>query len=202
MDFSQFKRAEVSNKRKTGGLPQKVQEFTDMKYRRAPQKGEDGQPGEIIAKFYVSNEKFAALGLSGLGFAHFVAPDGSYFLGVVADADAKYLRARKGKEKGKSFKNDELEVLLTNSGIIDPSKLKVNQFITMTQVGENVTVQGILVLKAFTLSVGSAKPKAPKAPKAVAEAAPVAETPAPAPAVVEQAAPAPAAPTGTAEDWN
>ncbi len=186
MDFSAFKIPKIANKRKDGGLPPKVQEYTDLKYRKA--KAEKNKVESILSKFTVATDKFASIGLATLAFVHFVSPTdkNQIFLGLVDNKDGKYLKARKNKDKGKSFKSDALEVALNAAGIIDMNALGKSQFINMTSVAKGVEIDGIQVIEVFQLSKGEAKPKREKVIEPVADT--VADTAAisPAPAVASQ----------------
>lgn len=196
MDFSQFKAPEVANNRKPGGLPPKVQEFDALKYRKAQTK-----KSGIKAMFFLSTERGEAIKISENALRHFIHPTDKtiVLLGTVADADGKYLKSRKDKEKGDAFKSDALEAALNAAGIIDATAIKQNQFIAMSKVGENVEIDGIKVKEVFQLAKGAKKPVAPK----------VAEPASPAPGSVfptdgasaTVAAPGTAAPAGKS-DWD
>jgi hypothetical protein len=185
-DFNQFKSVDVSNQRRPGGLPPKVQEFDDLKYRKANQKS------GVVGQFYVSTARIKELDLATNALRHFVHPADKnvVILGVVSDKDGKMLRAREGKKKGNHFKSDALEAALSAAGIIDLTNEKDNQFLKLTKVGENVTIDGISVIAAFTITKGQKKVVA-KAEKAKTE------DKAAAPATTEQPAATVSAPEGT-----
>lgn len=179
MDFSKFEAVENSNTRKPGTKFTKVQQFDNLKYRKAKNK----VTGEVEGKFFVSNVRFAELGLAadvtenadktvtinsaGNGLRQFIQTvDGKTVgavLGVVADKDAKILKVSKRGMKTKGFKSDKLEAALNDLKIIDATKEGVNQFIDLKLEAENVTISKVAVLKAFSMSVGAEKPKPVKA---------------------------------------
>lgn len=176
MDFSQFKAVDKSNTKVAGsGLPTKVQEFSGLKYKKVTTKG-----GNKIGKFTLSNDLFAAMGLSTNALRQFVNGT-TVVIGVVANEKGKILKASKKGEKGKSFKSDILEADLTNAGLISGEG---KQFLSLTKVADTVEVAGIPCSAVYSIAKGAAIPQAPKAEKA--ETAPA-------------SAPVAAAP---AEDWN
>jgi hypothetical protein len=157
MDFSGFKAVAVSNQRRPGGLPPKVQEFDDMKYRKATTKS------GVVGQFYISGARIKELNLTTNALRHFKSPDPNVVLiGVVEDKHAKMLRAREGKKKGNHFKSDALEVALNVAGTIDSNSTE-NQFLKLTKVGENVEIDGVPVIAAFTISKGQKKAASAKA---------------------------------------
>lgn len=212
LDFSQFKSVDVSNQRRPGGLPPKVQEFDDLKYRKANQKS------GVVGQFYVSTARIKELDLTTNALRHFVHPADKnvVLLGVVSDKDGKMLRAREGKKKGNHFKSDALEAALSAAGIIDLNNQKDNQFLTLTKVGENQVIDGIQTLVAFTITKGQkkvvtkaeAKPKAEEAKASTTSEQPAAtvSTPEVTPAAVNEAAPVTPSATPTdaapADDWT
>lgn len=208
LDFSQFKSVDVSNQRRPGGLPPKVQEFDDLKYRKANQKS------GVVGQFYVSTARIKELDLTTNALRHFVHPADKnvVLLGVVSDKDGKMLRAREGKKKGNHFKSDALEAALSAAGIIDLNNQKDNQFLTLTKVGENTTIDGISVLVAFTITKGQkkvatkSKAEEAKASATVEQSAATVSTPEVTPAAVNEAAPVTpsTAPTDAApaDDWT
>jgi hypothetical protein len=211
LDFSQFKAVEVSNKKNPNALPSKVQEFDDLKFRKAESK-KDG----VGSKFFISNARFAELNLTEFALRHFVHPQDKnvILLAVVADDDGKFLRKRtdkktgEAKEKGGQFKSEALEAALVAAGVLDAAaELGSNQFIKMTQVAKDVTIDGYACRIVFTLAKGakkeSAKDTASKEKEVVATkevAAPVAATNAPAAPVADVQSAPQAAPV--ADEWN
>lgn len=215
MDFSKLKAVETSNKRQGGGLPPKVQEFDDMKYRKAPSK-----KSGLIGKFYIGDKRIEELSLATVNaLRHFNDPTdkNSVFIAVVADKDAKMLRKRENKDKGNNFKSDAFEAALTAAGLIDPSLVKTNQFLSWTSVGKGVSVDGISCVEIFQIGKGTKKAQPGKAKAEAQEASAKAAstvdgttaTSAPIPeAKAEQAPPAtteeapPAASATGADDWS
>jgi len=179
-NFEEFKAPVTVNKRKESSLPTKFQEYDNLKYRKMQNK-----KGEIKGLFYVATKLFESLNLETNGLTHFVHPTNNkvILLGLVDEKDAKYLKKRKDRDKGKTFKSEALEAALNAAGIIDSSALKKNQFIDLTKVGENVTLDGIAVKVAFQLVVGKKK----EAPDAKAEIKAEGEVPATATAPTSQA---------------
>lgn len=168
MDFSKLKAVETSNKRQGGGLPPKVQEFDDMKYRKAPSK-----KSGLIGKFYIGDKRIEELSLATVNaLRHFNDPTdkNSVFIAVVADKDAKMLRKRENKDKGNNFKSDAFEAALTAAGLIDPSLVKTNQFLSWTSVGKGVSVDGISCVEIFQIGKGTKKAQPGKAKAEAQEA--------------------------------
>jgi hypothetical protein len=176
MDFSKFKAVDSANTRKAG-VTTKEQTFQDLRYRRITKKN-----GSTEGRFYVSNARFDEWGLVGAkGLKQFTAPDGEMVLGVVAEKDATILKSKKDAEvKGRNFKAVRVEAALEKAGVI-VTTIDESQYLKLTEVASSVTIDGIAVEKAYTLSKGDKKEKPVKA--APAEA-PVAE------ATAEAAAPA------------
>lgn len=175
MDFSQFKTVEVANTRKASSLPTKTQEFSDLKYRKAQTK-----KNGIRAMFYLSEERFEGLGINkDHALVHFIHPsDKSIILiGVVDEANGKYLKKRVGRDKGDSFKSEALEAALHAAGIINSSAIGLNQFIAMTKVGEKVNIDGTPVHIVFQLSKGEKKKQAEKEQTSTTEATVAATVP-------------------------
>lgn len=215
MDFSSFKAVTSTAKTRKStktGLPTKVQEYDDLKYRKTLT--EKGEVKSIVPLFTVSNKRFSELGLEALQLSDFVNPadKSQVLLTVVSKEDGKYLRAREGKKKGKSFKSEALEAALNAAGIIDSSDAAIGakQYLKIEQVGENVTIDGVNVIKAFLISKGEAKPKPVKVEKEVV--APTGEakeetkevteaTPAPVADAPAASGDAPAAAAGST-DWD
>ncbi len=211
MNFEKFQAVDNSFSRggvaKTKGTGVRRQEYSDFKYMKSLKKikaqdaegteGTEGYKAAVVAseviqgRFYVANERFAALGLDTLGLRQFTAPDGETVLGVVNNDDASILKAtKKGKgNKVKNFKSPKLEAALHAAGIIDKdAEVGVSQFITTTSVAKNATIKGVSCVDVLAVSKGEAAKKAE---------APVAkEVKAEAPAV-EAAKPVEAAPVAT-----
>lgn len=151
MDFSKFVAVENSNTRKPGTKGAKKQLFTDLKYRKAINK----KTKELESRFFVSNAKFAELGLETLGLRQFTAADGATLLGVVADVDAKILKLSKRGKKTHGFKSTKLETALNALKIIDSSKEAISQYIDLVLEGENCEIYKVHCVKAFSFKVGT-----------------------------------------------
>jgi hypothetical protein len=210
INFSEFIAPEVQNKRKENALPPKVQEFDNLKYRRAEtEKG--GKPKSVQGGFHLAKKLIADLGLESNALRHFVHPKDKtiVLVGTVADKDGAYMKKREGKKKGDTFKSDNLEAALAAAGIIDLNVVGDNQFIDLVKVGENQTIQGFSVLTVYKAAKGTKKvtetPAEKKVEDKVVAAAPAAPASAPAADAVA-AAPAPAAAPVTAataqDDWT
>lgn len=166
-DFSKFDKTENTFERKGGYTVVKEQEYSNLKYRKAPkkQKNEDGTTTEVVeGRFYVANERFKACDLANpdKGLCQFTAPDGDVLIAVVAAKDATILKASKKSKDGnkvKNFKSPKLEAALEKLGIIDTTKVGVNQFVDLTSVGTSVTIKGVSCFEAFSLTKGVAKEK-------------------------------------------
>jgi len=201
IDFSQFKVPDAVNKKKPGGLPSKVQEFDDLKYRKAQMKKEG-----VVAKFYVSTSRFAGLNLKENELLATIHPTSKQvLLGVVGEGKGNLLKKREGKEKGTAFKSDIVEAALLASGVIADLPVGTNQFIKLTQVGTNVTLEGELCSIVFLLEKGTRKAQEAAA-KVDANLADKAETPkvveTPKAAEAAKAEPAPTASAAVDEEWN
>lgn len=168
MDFSGFEAVDNSHPRKGGYTVKKEQSYENMKYRKAPKKvqGKDGAESiENEGRFYIANTKIKELGLDGPnGLRQFTNPTtGQTLFCVVVDKDASILKTKKSKnpdkvgKKAKNFKSDKLEAALEQAKMIDSSAVKVNQYLNLTQVAENVTVKDVACIKVFTISKGVAK---------------------------------------------
>jgi hypothetical protein len=119
-------------------------------------------------RFYMSKAKVKSLNLATNGLHIFTAKDGSIVLGVTSEKDAQVLRQPKQHKdeatgqmvagvKSTSFTSPKLELALEALKVIDTTKVGDNQFIDLTSVATNVTIKGVAVQEAFTLSVGKAK---------------------------------------------
>jgi hypothetical protein len=204
INFNEFIAPEIQNKRKSGSLPPKVQEFDALKYRKA--KSEKGGVTSIQGQFYIAKAMFTSLGIETNALRHFIHPTdkSTVLLGTVADDDGKFMKKRKEREKGDAFKSEALEAALAAAGIIDTSAgaIGINQFIDIIPVGTSLQIpvnseKKITVFQAFKLAKGVAKKKEVAAPVAAETAAPAkAEAKAP----VAEAAPVAAA--GDDQDWN
>lgn len=148
MDFSQFTAGKTANTRSAGSA--KVQAFKGIKLRRTEAKKDK----KISSRFIVATELWRALKLdsSEFGLRHFVAKDKkSVLLGLVSKDDAKILKGTESGTKGKVFTSDVVEQTLVAQGVLEANKMG-NQFITVTKVGENVTIDGVSVMQVFALS--------------------------------------------------
>jgi hypothetical protein len=179
MDFNKFESVDNTHERKGGYTLVKEQAYDNLKYRKAAKKtkGKDGVETETIeGRFYVSNARWAGLNLDVNGLRQFTAPDGETLLAVTTDEHATILKlSGKSKEghKVKNFKSPKLEAALEKLKVIDTTKIGDNQFIDMVSVAKGATIKGVPTVEAFTLAVGSAKPKAAK--EEIAATAPVVE---------------------------
>lgn len=158
MDFSKFEAVENSNTRKAGGKSAKRQLFTDLKYRKAPNK----KTGVLESRFIIAKAKFDELDIANHALRQFTAPDGSTLLGVVGDEDGKILKASKRGAKTHGFKSTKLEVALNALKIIDTSKISASQYVDLVLEGENVAVHKINCIKVFSFKVGQELPKESK----------------------------------------
>lgn len=204
MDFSQFEKVESANPRK-GGTFVKEQAYTDIKYRRAEKKTEEkkDEQGNIIepskslgieGRFFVSNDKFAQLGLDKNALVVFSKGDFPV-LAVVSNDDGTILKQSKRGNKTKNFKHVKLEVALSKLGIIDTNLIGKSQYLSLKSEAKDVTIQGIKCFEVFSIAKGSKKETAAKAATEVAQA-----TEAKAPELASAPAPAPAA-NNTAAEW-
>lgn len=201
INFSEFFSPEIQNKRKDGGLKPKVQQFDNLKYRKAKIK-RGGQPETVLGQFYVSKAMAAELQIESNALRHFVHPKdkNTVLLAVVDEKDGKYMKKRKDREKGDAFKNENLEAVLATAGVIDTSDAAIgtNQFIDYKEVASDVTVgkEGIKAKKVYQLSKGTAKEQAEETAQEAAAPTAAPQTEAP----KAEAAPAPA-PAAEGEDW-
>lgn len=208
-DFSDFIAPEVQNKRRETALPPKVQEFDNLKYRRAKtQKG--GKPEPVLqGGFHISKALFAALNLENYALRHFVNPKNpaaGVVIGVVTDENGKFMKKRENKQKGDSFKSDALEAALSVAGLISLDRVQENQFLDLIQISGPGKIAGVDVVAAYRVAKGEAKKaeEASSTAKPAAEAAPAPATPAPAaaPAPSAPVAETAAAPAGGQDDWS
>jgi hypothetical protein len=216
-DFSGFIAPEIQNKRRENALPPKVQEFDNLKYRRAEtEKG--GKPKTVQGSFHISKKLFTVLGLASVALRHFVNPKDKNLvvIGTVLNDDGKFMKKRENKEKGDTFKSDSLEAALAEAGLIDVAKVGENQFLDLVEVGQNIEIAGIKTIKLYKVVKGAKKAEEKEAKVETAEtstaSAPevkAAPTPTPTVAATESAAPvaepatvaAPAA-AAAADDWS
>jgi len=184
MDFSKFEKVDNTFERKGGYTLVKEQEYSSLKYRKAVKKTKDADGKEtetVEGRFYIANELFVSAGLATNGLRQFTTPDGSEtVLAVVADEHAGILKASKKSKEGnkvKNFKSPKLEAALAQAGIIDTTKVGVNQFIDAKVIGTNADIKGVPCITVYGLSVGAAKPKTEAPAKAEVVAAPAGVTP-------------------------
>lgn len=201
-NFDEFKSVDVVNKKRSG-IAAKEEQYTGIKWRKALSKkkveGEEGTE-TIVTKFYVSKARVAELKLEENGLRYFLNKDKTaVILGVVADEHAQLLKKREGiAHKGNGFTSGVLEGILEKIGILKLDvEVGTNQFIELVPIPkEGIVLDGIPVIKAFSLKKGSAKPAATSTEEAKTETK--AETAAPKVTDVPTASPAPVAQTETA----
>lgn len=165
-NFSEFKAPEVVKstvKKEGSGL--KEQGFDGLKYRRGVSVKNDKTA--VIGTFFLSTAKFKEGDLENHGVTYFVHPvdKNTVLLAVTKkDSDAKALKqrvtkAKEGEEakplkKGVSFKLDALEAALSAAGIISLADVDndYNQFLTLTSVGADVTIDKVDVSIVWKIS--------------------------------------------------
>lgn len=148
MNLSDFSSVKTANKRVAPSA--KGQNFTDLKFRKATGK----KSGKLTSQFIVATAKFNSLGLSTNALRPFINKSNEVILAVVADADGQLLKKTTKGEKGTKFKSDTVEAALNASGVIDSNLLGANQFLKLTEVGANVTIDGVHCITAFAVSKG------------------------------------------------
>mgnify|MGYP001559554701 CR=1 FL=1 len=184
MNFDQFKRVETSNTRKKGTYV-KSQSFEDVRYKRNEKEKEGGVLAEE-GRFYISNARFEAWGLTGArGLKQFTDPaSGATVVAVVNETDAALLKQKgESAKKGKNFKSNRLEQALSKLGVINLAS-KENQYLKATEVASNASIDGISCIHVLTFTKGEKKAKVLKvestdgaiAPTPKAPAEPVMET--------------------------